>query len=98
MSKLIKHSTKRDAWFTKLKEELQPELPGMRVLCPTRWTARADSLKSVRYNYIVLHELLEEVEKTTQHSDIITRVIGVVSQILHGKRFDGLNFCRVSNF
>ena len=67
--------------FTKLKEELQPELPGMRVLCPTRWTVRADSLKSVLDNYVVLQELWEESERTTKDSDIIARVIGVASQM-----------------
>lgn len=81
MSKLIKHSPKRDALFTKLKEELQPELPGMRVLCPTRWTVRADSLKSVLDNYLVLQELWEEAEKTTKDSDITARVIGVAFQM-----------------
>ena len=81
MSKLIKYSPKRDALFTKLKEELQPELPGMRVLCPTRWTVRADSLKSVLDNYVVLQELWEESERTTKDSDIIARVIGVASQM-----------------
>ena len=81
MSKLIKHSPKRDALFTKLKKELQPELPGMRVLCPTRWTVRADSLKSVLDNYLVLQELWEEAEKTTKDSDITARVICVAFQM-----------------
>ena len=90
MSKLIKHSPKRDALFTKLKEELQPELPGMRVLCPTRWTVRADSLKSVLDNYIVLQELWEEAEKTTKDSDITARVIGVASQMRNFEFFFGI--------
>ena len=90
MSKLIKHSPKRDALFTKLKEELQPELPGMRVLCPTRWTVRADSLKSVLDNYVVLQELWEEAEKTTKDSDIIARVIGVASQMRNFEFFFGI--------
>ena len=45
------------------KDELQPKSPGIRVLCPTRWTVHADSLKSVLDNYTVLQELWEEVEK-----------------------------------
>ena len=81
MSKLIKHSPKRDALFTKLKKEFQPELPGMRVLCPTRWTVRADSLKSVLDNYLVLQELWEEAEKTTKDSDITAHVICVAFQM-----------------
>jgi len=36
MSKLIKYSPKRDVLFQNLKQDLQPECPRMRVLCPTR--------------------------------------------------------------
>ena len=81
MSKLIKFSPKRDAMFHKLKEELQPECPGMRVLCPTRWTVRADSLRSVLDNYSVLQELWEEAEKASKESETTARIIGVASQM-----------------
>ncbi|XP_065886227.1 zinc finger MYM-type protein 1-like [Dysidea avara] len=81
MSKLIKFLPKRDALFQNLKEELQPECPGMRVLCPTRWTVRADSLKSVLDNYSVLQELWEESEKLTKDSETTARIIGVASQM-----------------
>ena len=54
ISKLIKYSPKRDAMFLKLKSELSPDSPGFRVLCPTRWTVRADSLHSVLDNYTAL--------------------------------------------
>ena len=81
MSKLIKFSPKRDALFQNLKVELQPECPGMRVLCPTRWTVRADSLKSVLDNYSALQELWEEAEKLTKDSETTARIIGVASQM-----------------
>ena len=81
MSKLIKFSPKRDALFQKLKGELQPECPGMRVLCPTRWTVRADSLKSVLDNYSVLQELWEESVKVTKESELTARIVGVSSQM-----------------
>ena len=60
ISKLIKFSPKRDAMFTKLKTEFSPETPGFRVLCPTRWTVRADSLLSVIDNYTALQSTWEE--------------------------------------
>ena len=41
MSKLVKFSPKRDSLFEKLKQELAPDTPGFRTLCPTRWTVRA---------------------------------------------------------
>ena len=34
MSKLIKISSKRDSLLGKLKQELAPETPGFRTLCP----------------------------------------------------------------
>ena len=67
--------------FSKLKDELQPECPGIRVLCPTRWTVRADSLKSVSDNYTVLQHLWEEAELVAKESDIRARLIGVGSQM-----------------
>ena len=47
VTKLIKFSPKRDAVFEKLKEAVSSDNAGFRVLCPTRWTIRAASLKSV---------------------------------------------------
>ncbi len=57
VSKLISLSPKQAAQFHKLKAELSPIGAGFRVLCPTRWTVRAASLKSILDNYIVLQEL-----------------------------------------
>ena len=52
--KLIKFSHRRDAIFNKLKTELSPHVPGLRNLCPTRWTVRVASLESIRLNYLSL--------------------------------------------
>ena len=51
MSKLVKFSPKRDSLFEKLKQELAPDTPGFRTLCPTRRAVRADSPQSVLDNY-----------------------------------------------
>lgn len=48
ISKLLKYSPKRDTLFEKIKKELAPDTPGFRVLCPTRWTVRANSLQCHR--------------------------------------------------
>ncbi len=45
----------------KLKADLSPETMGIRPLCPTRWTVRAESLRSVILNYSVIHSVLEEI-------------------------------------
>ena len=49
--KLVKKSPRRDCVFEKLKQELASDSPGLRVLCPTRWTVRADAFKSIMDNY-----------------------------------------------
>ena len=36
--KLLKFSPRRDSVFLKLKQELSPQVPGIRTLCPTCWT------------------------------------------------------------
>ncbi len=33
--------------FGQLKKEFTPDCPGIRVLCPTRWTVKEQSLKSI---------------------------------------------------
>ena len=62
--KLIKKSPKRDSMFERLKAQVVSEedshTPGIRVLCPTRWTVRAASVQSVLDNYEVLLEVWEE--------------------------------------
>ena len=49
--KLIKFSPKREAMLSQLKEEMGSDAPGVRTLCPTRWTVRAESLYSILANY-----------------------------------------------
>lgn len=79
ISKLLKYSPKRDSLFEKLKQELAPETPGFRTLCPTRWTVRAASLKSVVDNYIVLQDLWDECD--SKDSEIRARILGVSAQM-----------------
>ena len=50
ISKLVEFSPKRNHIFNELKKQLSPDSPGFRVLCPTRWTVRAKSLKSILNN------------------------------------------------
>ena len=55
--KLIKKSPCRDAVFQKLKAE---NSPGIRVLCPTRWTVKAEALHSILSNYEALQMLWQD--------------------------------------
>ena len=81
LSKLIKFSPKRDAAFHKLKAEIQPGSPGVRVLCPTRWTVRADALKSVIDNYAILQDLWEVCYDDAKDTEIKARIQGVAAQM-----------------
>ena len=57
------------------------------MLCPTRWTVKADSLQSVLDNYEVLQDLWEESYSEVRDTDIRGRIKGVDAQM---KTFDYL--------
>ena len=80
--KLIKKSPHRDCMFQKLKKELSPDSPGVRVLCPTRWTVRADSLKSILDNYQALQETWQTSLDVVKDTEMKCRILGVSSQMI----------------
>lgn len=47
MSKLIKKSPRRQVIFQKVKNDIALDSPGIRLLCPTRWTVRAEAFTSI---------------------------------------------------
>ena len=75
ITKLIKFSPHRDNVFRKIKEDMAPGSPGVRILSPTRWTVRADSLASVIDNYDVL--LLTWEEAFSKDTESKSRIQGV---------------------
>ena len=83
ITKLIKKSPGREATFKSLQSEMAPEtnLPGVRVLCPTRWTVRADSFKSILDNYTVLIELWNKSLEQVRDTEMKARIQGVVAQM-----------------
>ena len=85
ITKLIKKSPRRDAIFKRLKEELASDSPGIHVLCPTRWTVKAEALKSILDNFNVLLELWDESLEVIRDTDMKARIQGVAAQI---KTFD----------
>ena len=65
---LIKFSLKWATAFSRFKKEIsvisdQTSSPSLRTLCPTRWTVRHASIKSILLNYKVLQDILEEVQR-----------------------------------
>lgn len=81
ISQLVKFSPRRDTHFETLKKDLAPECPGLRVLCPTRWTVCADSLASVIANYTVLQELWDDCMEFVNEAETRARIIGVSEQM-----------------
>ena len=47
ITKLVKYSPRREQLFNEIKEQIVPGSPGVRVLCPTRWTVRSDSMMTL---------------------------------------------------
>ena len=88
--KLLKKSPRRDSCFETLKTEIAPDTPGIRTLCPTRWTVRAEALKSVVDNYEVLNELWHECLKFVKETEMKARIHGVRSQMQQFDYFWGV--------
>lgn len=57
ITNLVKKSPCRDALLSRLKHELALPSPGIRALCPTRWTTNAKCLGRILSNYKVLFTL-----------------------------------------
>ena len=81
ITKLVKYSPRRESIFRDLKGEMAPSNPGVRVLCPTRWTVRADSMQSIIQNYSVLQELWDKAVEIVHDSDTIACIRGVTAQM-----------------
>lgn len=92
ITKLIKESPRREAIFRNLKESqnLETSSPGIRVLCPIRWTVKADALHSVILNYKVLLGVWEESMEYVKVSEMKCRIRGVMTYM---NKFDFLFGC-----
>lgn len=63
LNSLIRASPKRLALFHQLKNDLSYNTPGLKPLCPTRWTVRTAALDAVIKNYAVICSELEQINK-----------------------------------
>jgi len=89
ITKLIKYSPRREGIFEDLKDKHDISVgyhtPGVRVLCPTRWTVCANALASVISNYDVLLNTWDEALEVVSDTASKARINGVASQM---KKFD----------
>ena len=74
ITKLVKLSPRRGSVFQRLKDEIAPQDAGIRVLCPTRWTVKAEALKSILDNFEVLQNLWEESLEYVKESEMRARI------------------------
>lgn len=70
ITKLIKKSPKRQSIFKAIKnlEEITIGSIGIRILCPTRWTVRAEALASIAENYDTLQLTWDAAKDATKQS------------------------------
>ena len=79
ITNLIKESPRRQAIFHRIKssKHLEKSSPGIRVLCPTRWTVKADTLRSIIDNFETLLDVLEESLEYVRDVEMRSRIRGV---------------------
>lgn len=77
----IKGSPQRQTQFQHIKDSVAPLSPGIRTLCPTRWTIRAASLQSVLDNYEVLLQTWDALLEITKESDVRARIDGMATKM-----------------
>ena len=81
ISKMLQYSPKRSSLFKHIKCDISPDTMGFRVLCPTRWTVRGETLKSILDNYTPFLQLWERMLDERIDSDARARVGGFHSQM-----------------
>ena len=64
---------------------------GSVFLCPTRWTVRAEALKSIIDNFSVLLELWDESLEIVRETEMKARIQGVAAQMKKFEFFFGVS-------
>ena len=65
IGKLIQFSPKRHHLFSLKLQQASDSGVSLKILCPTRWTARTAAIDAILKDYGVLLEVLEEIHETT---------------------------------
>ena len=76
INKLVKKSPRRESILKDLKQKFSLQLPGIKILCPTMWTVRADSIVA---NYEVLMLLWEESLEIVKETEMRSRISGITA-------------------
>ena len=82
ITKLVKKSPNRDAIFKHIKDEISGDaVTGTRLLCPTRWTVRAEAFSSISENCRALVLCWDAAREATKDSEARARIMGVAAQM-----------------
>ena len=74
-----------------LKAEMAPDTAGIRVLCHTKWTVRAEELQSMFNNYEVLQNVWIDSLNAATNTEMKARIQGVASQMKTFDYFHGVS-------
>lgn len=81
ITQLIKYSPRREAIFQKVKDSYPSESlitgTGICILCPTHWTVRAVSLKSIIDNFDLLRDTWDQAMEVSKDSKTKVRIRGI---------------------
>lgn len=86
----------------RLKAEMVPDIAGIWVPCPTRWTVRAEALQSLFNNYEVLQNVWIDSLDAATNTEMKARIQGVALQMktfdyFHGVFLENLIFQHSDN-
>ena len=95
ISNLIKKSPKRDAMLQKIRKYISLEYPGFRVVCPTRWTVRAESMKAILNNWVALQQVWDESLDGNLEPEIKGSIFCVKSQMTTFDCFYGVTISQL---
>jgi hypothetical protein len=70
------YNIEKQPWKKK-KEAVGSVAPGVRILCPTRWTVRTDTLNRIFMNYEFLQTFWEESLDSVRKPEMRSRITGV---------------------
>ena len=92
LAALIRASPKRLALFRHLRDQLSPGSPGLKPLCPTRWTVRTASVDAILKNYNVICEELDLIGAESR-GDSSTKALGLLAIMEKFATHFGLKLC-----
>ena len=88
ISNIIRNSPKRLASFKMIQQELCPDSPDLKPLCPTRWTVRTAAITAVLENYSAVIEELHRIGES--HFETSARAVGNAAMMEKFSTYFGL--------